>query len=78
MFSEKVKNALIIAGIVGTIFNTINSYDVILESNSNFTFRNTLRIVLTYITPFYVSLYSSSLASKPFEKQILKNTVTEK
>ena len=76
MLSKNIKNALIIAVIVGTILNTINSYDVILESN--FTFRNVLRIVLTYITPFCVSLYSSRLASKSFEKKNNKNTVTEK
>jgi len=73
---QNIKNAWIIALIVGTILNTINSYDVIWESN--FTFRNVLRIVLTYITPFCVSLYSSTLASKSFEKTKAKNTVTEK
>lgn len=76
MLSKNIKNALIIAVVVGTILNTINSYDVIWESN--FTFRNVLRIVLTYITPFCVSLYSSTLASKSFEKTNIKNTVSEK
>lgn len=76
MLSKNIKNALIIAVVVGTILNTINSYDVIWESN--FTFRNVLRIVLTYITPFCVSLYSSTLASKSFEKTNIKNTVAEK
>lgn len=76
MLSKNIKNALIIAVVVGTILNTINSYDVIWEGN--FTFRNTLRIVLTYITPFCVSLYSSTLASKSFEKTTIKNTVTSK
>lgn len=65
--SKNLKNALIIAVVVGTILNTINSYDVFWESN--FTFRNILRIVLTYITPFCVSLYSSTLASKTLEKK---------
>jgi hypothetical protein len=76
MLPKNIKNALIIAVVVGTILNTINSYDVILDSN--FTFRNILRIVLTYITPFCVSLYSSTLASKSFEKTNIKNTITEK
>lgn len=76
MVSKNIKNALLIAVIVGTILNTINSYDVFWERN--FTFRNVLRIVLTYITPFCVSLYSSALASKSFEKTHTKNTVTEK
>jgi ABC-type multidrug transport system permease subunit len=76
MLSKNIKNALIIAVVVGTILNTINSYDVIWESN--FTFRNILRIVLTYITPFCVSLYSSTLASKSFEKSNIKHTASEK
>lgn len=76
MLSKNIKNALIIAVVVGTILNTINSYDVIWESN--FTFRNVLRIVLTYITPFCVSLYSSTLASKLFEKTNTKSTVSDK
>ena len=76
MLSKNIKNALIIAVVVGTILNTINSYDVIWERN--FTFRNVLRIVLTYITPFCVSLYSSTLASKSFEKTNSKSAVSEK
>lgn len=76
MLSKNIKNALIIAIVVGTILNTINSYDVIWENN--FTFRNVLRIVLTYITPFCVSLYSSTLVSKSFQKTNTKSTVTGK
>jgi fatty-acid desaturase len=76
MRSKNIKNAILIAVVVGTILNTINSYDVIWESN--FTFRNILRIVLTYITPFCVATYSSKLASKSFEKTNTKNTITEK
>jgi hypothetical protein len=74
MLTKNIKKALIITVIVGTILNTINSYDVFLESN--FTFRNILRIVLTYITPFCVSLYSSTSASKSFEKTNTENTVS--
>lgn len=69
MISKNIKNALIIAVVVGTILNTINSYDLVLESN--YTFKNVLRIVLTYITPFCVSLYSSTLASKSFNKSTI-------
>ena len=65
MISKNSKNALILSVIVGTILNTINSYDVIWEGN--FTFRNVLKIVLTYITPFCVSLYSSKQAIKSFK-----------
>lgn len=76
MQAKNIKNALIIALVVGSLLNTINSYDVIWEGN--FTVRNTIKIILTYITPFCVSLYSSTLASKSFEETSKKSTVTEK
>lgn len=65
MLSKNIKNALILSVIVGTILNMINSYDVIWEGN--FTFRNVLKILLTFITPFCVSLYSSKQAIKSFK-----------
>jgi hypothetical protein len=76
MQAKNLKNALILALVVGSLLNTINSYDVIWEGD--FTVRNTIKIILTYITPFCVSLYSSNLASKSFEDASKKNTVTEK
>jgi hypothetical protein len=77
MLSRNIKTAFIVAIVVGTILNTINSYDVILEGN--FTFRNVVKIILTYITPFCVSLYSSTKATKSFNNTNLKpNPVTEK
>jgi hypothetical protein len=77
MLSRNIKNALILAVIVGTILNTINSYDVIWAGN--FTVRNVVKIILTYITPFCVSLYSSTKATKHFHKtNTKKNPVTEK
>lgn len=66
MLSKNIKNALVIAALVGSLLNTINSYDVIWEGN--FTIRNVIKIILTYVTPFCVSLYSSTIASKSFEK----------
>ena len=66
MLSKNIKNALIIAALVGSLLNTINSYDVIWEGN--FTIRNVIKIILTYITPFCVSLYSSTIATRSFEK----------
>ncbi|HEX6428323.1 MAG TPA: nitrate/nitrite transporter NrtS [Niastella sp.] len=62
MTNKNIKRALIVAIVVGSLLNTINSYDVFW--NGNFTTRNVLRIVLTYITPFCVSLYSSVKATK--------------
>jgi hypothetical protein len=60
--NRNIKRALKVALVVGTLLNTINSYDVFWYGN--FTTRNVLRIVLTYITPFCVSLYSSIKAMK--------------
>jgi hypothetical protein len=44
------------------LLNVINNYDVFIEGK--FSFKNVIKIVLTYITPFCVSLYSSVKASK--------------
>lgn len=77
MLSRNIKSALIVAVVVGTILNTINNYDVIWDKN--FTFRNITKIILTYITPFCVSLYSSTKATKSLNKKILKvSPVAEK
>jgi len=59
---RNVKTAITVAIVVGSLLNCINSYDVFLDGN--YTIRNIIRIVLTYITPFCVSLYSSTKASK--------------
>lgn len=62
MTNKNIKRALMVAIIVGSLLNAINSYDVFWLCNFNT--RNVLRIVLTYITPFCVSLYSSVKAAK--------------
>lgn len=62
MTNKNIKRALMVAIIVGSLLNAINSYDVFWLGNFNT--RNVLRIVLTYITPFCVSLYSSVKAAK--------------
>jgi ABC-type multidrug transport system permease subunit len=59
---KNMYTALLVAVIVGTMLNVINSYDVFWERK--FTARNIIRIVLTYVTPFCVSLYSSTKALK--------------
>jgi hypothetical protein len=77
MLTKNTKTALVVSIVVGTVLNTINSYDVIWEGN--FTFGNVVKIILTYITPFCVSLYSSTKATKSFNNTNLKpNPVTEK
>ncbi|MGG9971708.1 nitrate/nitrite transporter NrtS [Ferruginibacter sp. SUN002] len=62
MTKKNIRRAIFVALIVGSLLNLINSYDVFLTGN--FTFRNCIRIILTYVTPFCVSVYSSVKASK--------------
>jgi len=62
MINKNIKRAIKVAIVVGSLLNTINSYDVFWYGNFNT--RNVIRIVLTYITPFCVSLYSSIKATK--------------
>lgn len=62
MTGRNIKRAIMVAIVVGSLLNLINSYEVFWEGN--FTFRNIGRITLTYITPFCVSLYSSIKATK--------------
>ncbi|HLO37356.1 MAG TPA: nitrate/nitrite transporter NrtS [Lacibacter sp.] len=62
MNKKNITTALLVAVIVGTVLNIINSYDVFVEGT--FTGKNVIRIMLTYITPFCVSLYSSIKATK--------------
>lgn len=61
MNRKNIYRALMVALVIGTVLNLINSYDVFMEGQ--FTNRNTMRIILTYITPFCVSLYSSIKAT---------------
>lgn len=62
MNRKNTYRALLVALLIGTVLNLINSYDVLMEGQ--FTNRNIGRIVLTYITPFCVSLYSSIKATR--------------
>jgi hypothetical protein len=73
--SRNIKNALILAVTVGTLLNAINSYDVILRGNLDS--KSIMKIILTYITPFCVSLYSSNKATKAFTTQIQQDPVTK-
>lgn len=66
MTEKNIKRAIAVAIIVGSLLNAINSYDVFWYGH--FTTRNTIRIVLTYITPFCVSLYSSIKAGKATDR----------
>ena len=62
MNRKNIYRALMVALVIGTVLNLINSYDVFMEGQ--FTSRNILRVTLTYITPFCVSLYSSINATR--------------
>ncbi len=62
MNRKNITTAFIVATLVGSMLNAINSYDVFL--NGNFSARNSIKIILTYLTPFFVSLYSSMKATK--------------
>lgn len=64
MNKKNISTALLISLIIGSVLNLINSYDTFLEGE--FTRQNVIKIILTYITPFCVSLYSSIRASKNF------------
>ncbi len=62
MNRKNITTAFLVATFVGTMLNAINSYDVFIDGN--FSTRNSIKIVLTYLTPFCVSLYSSVKATK--------------
>ena len=59
---KNIQAAIMIAAIIGSMLNLINSYDVFWEGK--FTTGSVVKIVLTYVTPFCVSLYSSIKAQK--------------
>ncbi|MGZ5221521.1 MAG: nitrate/nitrite transporter NrtS [Chitinophagaceae bacterium] len=62
MNKKNITTALLVALIIGTMLNIINSYNVFIEGK--LTNRNMVKIMLTYLTPFCVSLYSSMKAVK--------------
>jgi len=62
VLKSNIKTAVIVAILVGTVLNTINSYETLMHGT--FTLKSVFKIGLTYFTPFCVSLYSSSKAAK--------------
>ena len=62
MNKRNILTALLVAIIIGSLLNLINSYDVFVEGK--FSTKNIAKIMFTYITPFCVSLYSSVKATK--------------
>ncbi len=62
MNKKNILTAMLVAVTIGSLLNAINSYDIFIEGK--FSTKNIIRIILTYITPFCVSLYSSVKATK--------------
>ena len=73
MNKKNITTALMVAILIGSMLNLINSYEVFV--NSNFSTKNTIKILLTYLTPFCVSLYSSAKANKQSELTAIENKV---
>jgi hypothetical protein len=73
MTKKNISRALLMALVIGTMLNIINSYDVFMDGKM--TGRNIIRIMLTYITPFCVSLYSSMNAVKQLSLKNDGNTL---
>ena len=62
MNKKNITTALFVGLIIGSLLNLINSYEVFAEGR--FTSINIIKITLTYITPFCVSMYSSVKATR--------------
>lgn len=62
MRNKNYITALKIALAVGTLLNLINSYDVMLLNKWDL--KLVAKILLTYTVPFFVSVYSSNMATK--------------
>ena len=69
---RNISTAIIVAVVVGSLLNLVNSYDVLIEKD--YSGKNFLKIILTYITPFCVSLYSSSTATAQTKGLIKEQT----
>jgi ABC-type sulfate transport system substrate-binding protein len=59
------RRALKVALFIGTLLATINHYDMFL--NANYEVSRFVKMGLTYIVPFCVSLYSSAMAGREIE-----------
>ena len=64
MNKKNISTAFLVSLTIGSLLNLINSYDVFIEGR--FSVWIVIKIILTYLTPFCVSLYSSVKAQKNF------------
>lgn len=62
MNKKNSTTAFVVAIVVGSLLNLINSHHVFIDGD--YSGKNIMEIMLTYITPFCVSLYSSSQAGR--------------
>lgn len=69
---NNLKRAIIIALIVGTLLAVINHYDMFL--NRDYKINRFIQITLTYLVPFFVSLFSSAKYCEFVEKKKLSNS----
>lgn len=58
--------ALKVSLVVGTVLNLINNSDAIFSCNC--TIKLTLKMLFTYLVPFFVSLYSANMSIKQNKK----------
>jgi len=62
---KQIKTAIFISILVGTILTLINQGEAFIDGSS----LNWYKVVLTYIVPFGVSLYSSIMAKLEVEQK---------
>lgn len=60
------KKHLIIAVVVGTLLNSINQFDILI--GFDFGKINFLKIIITFIVPFSVSIYSAATINNETKK----------
>lgn len=68
MTKSNLSRALIVALVVGTILNLVNYGPKFIENPGDFEL--ILRVAVTFLIPFLVSLYSSSQTGKSYDKKL--------
>jgi hypothetical protein len=63
MTKANIVTACMVAIVIGSLLNIINSFEVIM-GQASLTTGKIIKIALTYMTPFFVSLYSSVKATR--------------
>jgi len=63
---KNLRRAVMMSLFVGTILGAINHYDMFLSGN--YVPRRIYQLLITYLVPFVVSLYSSAMTGRHHEK----------